>query len=103
MVTPRDGSVESTSSLPGLIKLHRSFVLLFRFTGLEGTQISPSAGLEILFARIKPKLPGCKFTDHKNSDSFSLFIIAPICRLLSQPAGRIVVLRFLDDVSGWHC
>src|SRR5436309_3630771 len=31
MLTPRDGPAESTSSLAGLIKLNRSFVLLCRF------------------------------------------------------------------------
>src|SRR5207247_11145992 len=65
MLTPRDGPAESKSSLSGLIKLNRSFVLLCRFTSLERTKISPFACLGVLLARIKPKLPGCKFTDHK--------------------------------------
>src|SRR2546426_85228 len=95
MLTPRDGPAESTSSLAGHIKLNRSFVLLCRFTSLERTKISPFACLGVLLARIKPKLPGCKFTDHKKTPIRFLFLLSrQFHRLFPQPFRRILVLRF---------
>src|SRR5437016_1235863 len=94
MLTPRDGPAESTSSLAGLIKLNRSFVLLCRFTSLERTKISPSACLGVLLARIKPKLPGCKVTDHKKLRFVFSLLSRQFHRLFPQPFRRILVLRF---------
>src|SRR5437867_13155701 len=102
MLTPRDGPAESTSSLAGLKKLNRSFVLLCRFTSLERTKTSPFACLGVLLARIKPQLPGCKFTDHKKlrfvfsfyyrdnftDSSHSCFAASSSCASIDQVFGR---------------
>jgi hypothetical protein len=47
--------------------LHFALVLFGGGTGFKRSQVSASARSGILFARVKPVLAGCQFTDHGGS------------------------------------